>query len=213
MADSTGAGGGRRGYHHGNLREALVEAALALVVEKGPLGFTMAEAARHAGVSAAAPYRHFKNQQDILAEAARQGFEIFAVKLEEAWKGAGSSPLAGFEAAGRAYLAFARENPGHYISMFESGLSIAGHPGLALAADRAMSVLTDAAEEMLKGLPEGRRPPASMVSHHIWAMSHGVVELFTRGAPGTRAPFSPEQLLETGTGVYLRGLGLVPQDD
>ena len=207
----TGSGG-RKGYHHGNLREALVEAALELVVEKGPLGFTMAEAARHAGVSAAAPYRHFKNQQEILAEAARQGFEIFAEKLRKAWESAGGSPLAGFEATGRAYLAFAQENPGHYISMFESGLSIAGHPGLALAADRAMSVLTDAAEELLQALPPEKRPPASMVSHHIWAMSHGVVELFTRGAPGTRAPFSPEELLETGTGVYLRGLGLVPQD-
>lgn len=202
----------RRGYHHGNLREALVEAALHLVVEKGPLGFTMAEAARHAGVSPAAPYRHFKNQQDILAEAARQGFEIFAEKLASARKKAGHSPLVAFEAAGQAYLAFAQEHPGHYVSMFESGLSIAGHPELALASERAMSVLTDAAEELLETIPPERRPPASMISHHIWAMSHGVVELFTRGAPGTRAPFSPEELLETGTGVYLRGLGIVPPD-
>ena len=202
----------RRGYHHGNLREALVEAALVLVVEKGPLGFTMAEAARHAGVSPAAPYRHFKNQQDILAEAARQGFDIFADKLAAARKGAGRSPIQAFEAAGRAYLAFAQEHPGHYVSMFESGLSIASHPDLALASERAMSVLTEAADELLQTMPPDKRPPASMISHHIWAMSHGVVELFTRSAPGTRAPFSPEDLLETGTGIYLRGLGLVPPD-
>ena len=51
-----------------------------------------------------------------------------------------------------------------------------------------------------------------MVSHHIWALSHGVVELFARGAPGARAPFSPEELLESGTGIYLRGRGLIPND-
>jgi len=88
----------RRGYHHGNLRQALVEAALDLVVEKGPQGFTMAEAARRAEVSPAAPYRHFKNQQDILSEAARQGFLIFADKLKEASNSAGPDPLRAFEA-------------------------------------------------------------------------------------------------------------------
>ena len=204
---------GRRGYHHGNLRQALVDAALELVVEKGPLGFTMAEAARHAGVSPAAPYRHFKNQQEILAEAARQGFLIFSEKLEAAYNGGEPTPLSAFEATGRAYIAFARDNPGHYISMFESGVPIAGNPELGHAADRAMSVLTNAAETLLERLPPDKRPPASMLSHHIWAMSHGVVELFARGAPGTRAPFSPEDLLETGTGIYLRGLGILDPDE
>ena len=52
-----------------------------------------------------------------------------------------------------------------------------------------------------------------MFSSHIWALSHGVVELFARNSPGTRAPFPPEDLLETGIGVYLRGLGLIPPDE
>ena len=203
---------GRKGYHHGNLRQVLVDTVLELVVEKGPLGFTMAEAARHASVSPAAPYRHFKNQSDILAEAARQGFLLFGDRLEAAYDKGQPSPLSAFEATGRAYLAFAREHPGHYIAMFESGLSIAGRPELNLAAEHAMSVLTDAAETLLQQIPEDRRPPASLMSHHIWAMSHGIVELFARGAPGTRAPFSPEALLEAGTGIYLRGLGVLPPD-
>ena len=202
---------GRRGYHHGNLRQALVEAGLKLVVEKGPLGFTMAEAARLAGVSPAAPYRHFKNTEDILAEAARQGYIIFANRLEEAYETGGPS-LAAFGAMGNAYLAFARDNPGHYISMFESSISIAARPDLNAAADRATSVMRRAAEGLLEHLPPERRPPATMISHHIWAMSHGVVELFARGAPGTRAPYSAEELLETGTGIYLRGLGILPPD-
>lgn len=65
---------GRRGYHHGNLREALVNAVLGLIAKHGPNGFSFADAARAAGVSPAAPYRHFKDRDDLLAEVARQGF-------------------------------------------------------------------------------------------------------------------------------------------
>ena len=56
------------------------------------------------------------------------------------------------------------------------------------------------------------RPPASMFSAHIWALSHGVVELFARNSPGTQSPFQPEELLESGIGIYLRGLGLIKPD-
>jgi AcrR family transcriptional regulator len=211
-AHDGGRDGGRRGYHHGNLREALVEATLALIEEKGPQGFTLAEAARAAGVSAAAPYRHFKGREELIAEVALRGYEIFATRLEKAWQRFDEAPLRAFEAVGREYLAFARSNPGHYIAMFESGLSVAGDPALNDAAQRAMRVLTLAAERLSAHLPPDRRPPASMVSHHIWAMSHGVVELFARGSPGSRSPFSPEDLLESGTAIYLRGLGLIPPD-
>jgi len=201
---------GKRGYHHGNLRQALVDAALDLVVEKGPRGFTMAEAARRADVSAAAPYRHFKGQEDILAEAARQGYLSFTEILRAAYDDGKPDARSAFEATGRAYLQFARDHPGHYICMFESGLNISGKAELALAANNALSVLTHAAEELSSHLPIHERPPATMIAHHIWALSHGVVELFARGSPGTRAPFSAEDLLESGTGIYLRGLGLIP---
>jgi AcrR family transcriptional regulator len=200
----------RKSYHHGNLREALVEAALRLIEEKGPLGFTMAEAARLAGVSPAAPYRHFRGREDLIEEVARQGFEIFAARLERAFDDGRPSALSSFGAAGRAYLEFARGHPGHYVAMFESGVGLTGNPDLALASDRAMSVLVRAAERLTAHLPPGRRPPATMVANHVWALSHGVVELFARGAPGGRAPYSAEEMLETGTGIYLRGLGIIP---
>lgn len=200
----------RRGYHHGNLREALVEAAVRLVEEKGPQGFAMAEAARLAGVSPAAPYRHFKGREDLIGEVARRGFEMFSDRLERAYDGGRPSPLSAFFATGRAYLDFARAQPGHYIAMFESGVSLAGDPDLARASARAQAVLAQAAERLTAHLPAGKRPPASMVANHVWALSHGVVELFARGAPGGRAPYSAEEMLETGTGVYLRGLGILP---
>jgi len=202
----------RRGYHHGNLREALIEATLELVVEKGPFGFTLAEAARKAGVSPAAPYRHFSGREELLAAAAIQGYRLFADVMEKAFNNGKPSDLAAFEAVGRAYLAFARSHPGYYITMFESGVQIASNPELSRAADRAMSTLKDAATRLSSHLPPDRRPPPTMVAHHIWAMSHGVVELFARGQPGARAPFSPEELLESGTGIYLRGLGLLPDN-
>jgi AcrR family transcriptional regulator len=201
----------KRGYHHGNLRQALVEAALSLIAEKGPQGFTLSEAAKAADVTPAAVYRHFVGRDDLLAEVARQGFDIFAALLEFAYDEGRPTPLAAFEATGRAYLAFARKYPGHYQAMFESGLQPGQHPDLASVANKARATMDRAAEDLVKSLPEGRRPPGSMISAHVWAVSHGVVELFLRGNGGPQ-PWPPEDLLETAIGIYLRGLGLIPPD-
>jgi len=203
----------KRGYHHGNLRQALVEAALKLIEEKGPTGFTLSEAAKQAGVTPAAVYRHFRGREDLIAEAALQGYGIFADLIEYAYAKEQPSALASLEATGRAYLAFARKFPGHYVAMFESGVSLNHSPELAAAADRALGVLERAAADLSTHIPPEKRPPASMVSAHIWALSHGVVELFARGSPGTKSPFPPEDLLESGIGIYLRGLGLIRADE
>ncbi|MCA0906414.1 TetR/AcrR family transcriptional regulator [Ruegeria marisrubri] len=202
----------KRGYHHGNLKQALIEAALSLIEDKGPTGFTLSEAAKTAGVTPAAVYRHFQGREDLIAEAARQGFEMFADLMQYAYDEGQPSALAAFEATGRAYLAFARKNPGHYIAMFESGISLNRTPELSLAANRAKAVLEKAAADLSQHIPPDKRPPASMFSAHIWAMSHGVVELYARNT-GATSPFPPEELLESGIGIYLRGLGLIPQDE
>jgi len=202
----------KHGYHHGNLRQALVEAALALIAERGPSGFTLSEAAKRADVTPAAVYRHFAGRDDLIAEVARQGYDIFAALMEFAYDDGKPTALAAFEATGRAYLAFARKYPGHYMAMFESGLSFNAHPDLALVAGKARGVLETAAAKLSDQMPADRRPPATMFSAHVWAMSHGVVELYMRGAPGAKSPFTPEDLLEAGIGIYLRGLGLLPPD-
>ena len=202
----------KHGYHHGNLRQALVEGALGLIAERGPTGFTLSEAAKRADVTPAAVYRHFAGRDDLIAEVARQGYDIFAALMEFAYNDGHPTALAAFEATGRAYLAFARKYPGHYMAMFESGLSFNAHPDLALVAQKARAVLERAAERLSEQMPPDRRPPATMFSAHVWAMSHGVVELYMRGAPGAKSPFTPEDLLEAGIGVYLRGLGLLPPD-
>ena len=202
----------KQGYHHGNLRQALVEAALTLIARNGPTGFTLSEAAKAADVTPAAVYRHFAGRDELLAEVARQGYDIFAALMEFAYDGGQPTALAAFEATGRAYLAFARKYPGHYMAMFESGLSLNAYPDLAMVAQKARNVLETAAEKLAQHMPVGTRPPALMFSAHVWALSHGVEALSMRGAPGAKSPYTPEDLLEAGIGIYLRGLGLLPPD-
>jgi AcrR family transcriptional regulator len=209
MSWSGHGGFERRGYHHGNLREALVEAALVLIAEKGPAGFTIAEAARLAGVSPGAPYRHFRDAEALLAEVALRGFDRFAGLLASAWNNGRPEPVRAFEALGRAYLAFARDEPAFYAAMFETRIAFDNHPGLLAVSDRAFAVLRDAAERLTLGLPAGQRPPSLMVALHVWALSHGIASLFVRADPSRRKlPMSPEELLEAGVLIYLQSLGL-----
>jgi AcrR family transcriptional regulator len=197
-----------RGYHHGNLREALIEAARALIAEKGPGGFTFAEAARSAGVSAAAPYRHFRDRDALLADVARQGFERFEAMLAIAWSKGRPDPMTAFGNIGKAYLHFARTEHAYYAAMFESGLPPDTTPELRAASDRAFGVLRAAADTLCAQLPPAKRPPALMMSLHVWAMSHGIASLFGRGDSGRRSmPMSAEELLESAMLVYLQGLG------
>jgi AcrR family transcriptional regulator len=198
-----------RGYHHGNLREALIRAALDLIAKKGPAGFTFAEAARFAGVSPAAPYRHFRDRDDLMISVALRGFERFAAALAKAWDDGRPNTFAALDRLGKAYLEFARAEPALYAAMFEAAIPVTAHPPLREASDRAFSVLRAAAEKLCAAMPAAGRPPALMVALHIWTMAHGVASLFGRGDGGHRAlPMTPAELLEAQTLVYLRGLGV-----
>ena len=138
-----------RGYHHGNLREALIQAARELIKEKGPAGFTFADAARSAGVSAAAPYRHFRDREALLADVAREGFQRFEAMLSTGWADGKPDALTAFNNVGKAYLAFARAEPAYYAAMFESGLPPDLNADLRAAADRAFGVLRGAADALV----------------------------------------------------------------
>jgi AcrR family transcriptional regulator len=206
---SWSRGRGPRGYHHGNLKEALIRAALELIAEKGPAGFTFAEAARSAGVSPAAPYRHFRDRDELMSDVARQGFERFAAALARAWDNGRPDPSLAFERLGKAYLEFARTEPAYYSAMFEAGISLDISPELRQAADSAFAVLRSATERLVATMPAGSRPPVLMMALHVWALSHGIASLFGRGDAGRRTlPMTPEELLEAGMLIYLRGLGL-----
>jgi AcrR family transcriptional regulator len=198
-----------RSYHHGNLKEALVQAALDLIAQKGPAGFTFAEAARSAGVSPAAPYRHFRDRDELLASIAQRGFEQFEARLSAAWDDGRPDTFTAFDRMGKAYLAFARDEPASYSAMFESGLPTERHPALAAAGERAFAVIRAAAERLAALTPPGvTRPPAMMMALHIWSLSHGIASLFARGDESRRKlPMAAEELLEAGVLIYLRGLG------
>jgi AcrR family transcriptional regulator len=212
MTWHKGGPGARRGYHHGNLREALVAAALELISQKGPAGFTFADAARAAGVSPAAPYRHFRDRDALMADVARRGFDSFADALTRAWDGGKPSPRAAFERVGRAYLEFARKEPALFSAMFESGISVSAYPEVREAGEKAFAVLREACEAIAATLPKSRRPPALMMALHIWSLSHGIAALFARGDGARRPiPMSAEELLEAAVLIYLDGLG-VPAD-
>lgn len=189
-------------YHHGNLREALVEAALRLIAERGPAGFAFAEIARAAGVSPAAPYRHFRDRTALVVEVARRGFEQFADELTHATAST-AHPVTAMEACGRTHLAFARREAASYATMFQAVLP--DDPALRLASDRAFAVVRRAADAAC-AVATGRRPPALMVALHVWSLSHGIATLYV--IDRRPLPMSPEDLLEAGLLVYLRSLGL-----
>ncbi len=200
---------GRDSYHHGNLREALVEAARRLIVERGLAGFAFAELARAAGVSPAAPYRHFRDRNAVIAELARRGFDHLADDLAAAWNDGRPEPVVAVERVGRAYLAFARRDPAAYAAMFD------GNPGeassaLRAAGDAAFAVVRQATDAACSGAAGRSRPPSLMVALHVWSLCHGIASLFTGPAsPGRRPlPMTPDELLEAGLLVYLRSLGL-----
>jgi AcrR family transcriptional regulator len=200
----------RDSYHHGNLREVLLDAAMALIAERGTAGFTFAEVARAAGVSPAAPYRHFRDRNALVAEVARQGFERFTADLERAWAGGRPDPVAALENCGRAYLAFARREPAAYAAMFETGFALEEDAVLLAASERAFAVLRRAADTLCALHRGPARPPGLMVALHIWAMAHGIASLFVGRLDTARRklPMTPEALLEAGVLIYLQSLGI-----
>jgi len=186
-----------------------MKAALELIAAKGPAGFTFAEAARAAGVSPAAPYRHYRDRDALMADVARRAFQEFESKLKQAWAGGSPDPFVAFERVGRAYLEFARKEPAQYSAMFESGLSYAAFPDLHVAGERAFDVLKDACAAMVATMPDGKRPPVMMMALHIWAEAHGIASLFARGDEARRPiPMTPEDLLDAAVLIYLDGLGV-----
>jgi AcrR family transcriptional regulator len=215
-----GGRSGPRGYHHGNLKEALIRAALELIAQKGPAGFTFAEAARWAGVSPAAPYRHFRDRDELLIDVARRGFDRFAGTLESAWDGGRPEAFTAFDRLGKAYLRFAKSEPAYYSAMFEAGIPPEVSPELQEAGQRTFAVLRTATERLIATMPAQQRPPILMMTLHIWTLSHGIASLFGRGDAARRSsagrrrpafgPACPAALLLAGIPLLFKNRGRCP---
>lgn len=193
---------GKRGYHHGNLRAALIAATRELLAARGPQGFTLADAARRAGVSAAAPYRHFADRDALLLAVAHEGFVLFDKRIFAATADQ-SDPRKALAAMGRAYLAFARDEPGYYAAMFafRHGDDAPADPERDAAFQLLIATIASVlAERQLS------QDAAFPLAFQIWSLSHGVATLDTTGHLDD-AVMSAEDILVDGVMALLAAAG------
>lgn len=173
-------------YHHGDLRNALEQAALELVTERGPEAFTLAEASRRAGVSVAAPFRHFQNKTALLAALALRGYEAqrerFAAAIAES-----PDPIEQLALFAAAYVQFSLEERALFDITFSAGLLKGDHPGLEEAGQRVLDVLREPAEQL-------RADPAEAIEliQTVGATAHGFAAFLRQGILG-----EPNAALET----------------
>jgi AcrR family transcriptional regulator len=193
----------RRGtYHHGDLKRALTDAALQLVQEKGPKGFTLREVARRAGVSAAAPYRHFADKAQLLAAAATQGF----VQLHETLSGVATDTTDLHQRMlkmARAYVHWAVTHPDYYQAMFGAETDKSDHPELLTAGARAFDDLLDAITQCQQAdiLPAG---DPREIAGPTWSLLHGIALLaIGRDLSHVGIRDEPQALAERSLGALL----------
>jgi AcrR family transcriptional regulator len=174
----------RRPYHHGDLRRALVDAALELVGEQGVAPLTLREVARRAGVSHAAPYHHFADRAALLAAVAEEGFRALTAAMLRARDRAGPDPRRRLQEIGVAYVEFATGHPAHFRVMFSGELAgqQADCPGLDEAGASSYGVLLDALRACVGG------EPGPALAAAAWSIVHGLAVLWIDGPLRREAP-------------------------
>lgn len=169
-------------YHHPDLREAMIRVAEQLLESDGPNGWTVRAAARIAGVSSGAPYRHFADKDTLLAAVAERGFNQLRAEIEARLSAVEDAAVARLSALGETYVSFAISSPGRYQIMFGRDIFDRKlHPSLCLAADRTFDALR---EEMQRAQTRGTMrndQPAEAIAAAAWAMIHGLADLLLSG--------------------------------
>ena len=181
----------RRSYHHGNLRRALLDEALATIRAEGVDGLTLREIGARVGVSRTALYRHFADKRALLSAVATEGFRTLRQRLVTAWEEGGRGPAA-FQSMGVAYVRFAVANPSHYRVMFGGFVDPkACDPELTTEAAGAFQALVDALAALQR---DGvvRDDKTVLMARHVWAVVHGIAMLGIDGQ--LREPGSVEEL-------------------
>ncbi|MFG2815402.1 TetR/AcrR family transcriptional regulator [Streptomyces sp. NPDC048410] len=165
MSPSKSASSDGRSYHHGDLRRAVLSAALDVIAADGPGALSLRDLARRAGVSHAAPAHHFKDRTGLLTAIAAEGFGLLADALREA---------PGLREAGVRYVRFAREHPAHFQVMFSPELLRA--EDLELTTARALAA--DALGQAVTTVDPGDRgPDARLAGIAAWSLAHGYATL------------------------------------
>ena len=192
-------------YHHGDLPRALVDAALELIGERGPAGFTLREAARRVGVSHAAPYRHFPDRDALLQAVAEEGFTVMRDEMVEAI-GEIDDPAARFQALGITYVRFAVGHPSHFPVMFGPGGARTDGSSLAAVKEETFRLLL-AAIANCQAAGVVREGPPEELAVAAWSAVHGLASLLVDGAlrrPGRKA--SVEDLARLVTRTLMDGM-------
>jgi AcrR family transcriptional regulator len=167
-------------YHHGDLRRALLQAAVRTIQKHGFGALTLRAVGEELGVSRSALYRHFADKSALLTAVAAEGFRMLRLDLLTAWDAAGKG-IRGFTAMGEAYVHFAVQNPWHYRVMFGGGFELnASDPELNEEGTGAFRALVDAlVEQQVQGLVRQDEPLTQ--ARFVWALVHGIAMLAIDG--------------------------------
>ena len=168
----------KRPYHHGDLRAALMTAALSLIDEHGVKGLALSDAAHLAGVSVAAPYRHFKDKGALLAEIATEGFAMFRDALARAAKTHPDDKVKRLVEMGVAYVDFALQHRSHFKVMWEGGVDKADYPEMQHIASQAYLLLEEAARDLH---PRAHLNRQQALVTAAWSVVHGYAMLTLEG--------------------------------
>lgn len=175
--------GGNRPYHHGNLRSALLDAALQLIAERGIHDFTLREVARQAGVSHNAPYNHFADKAELVVALTVEGFQKLELAVRSTYEQTAGTPIARTLAISGAYLRFALENPAAYRLMFRPELRKSSHnvrecdEAVESAADATFQVLLDGISASQRAGELRTEPSVEMLALALWSTMHGLTVL------------------------------------
>ncbi|MGE3228114.1 MAG: TetR/AcrR family transcriptional regulator [Hyphomicrobium sp.] len=197
----------KKRFHHGDLREALIAATRELLIEHGPDGFTLADACRRAGVTTAAPYKHFRDKQEILEEIVLRGFEELTAANAKALAEGGPGTLAGITAMGISYLNFAVAQPAVFRLMFGHKSDLRKIEHVDESGNQCLKNVIDAVAAYSR--THGHKADAEQVAIRLWTFVHGASSLeldgdYERVAPG----IDVRDLIED---VTPRLLGVAPE--
>ncbi len=200
-------------YHHGDLRQALVTAAQRLIGEHGPEGFTLADACRLAGVSTAAPYRHFTDRAALVAAVATEGFAELAARIRAAMEAHPAGSEQGIVAMGQAYVRFAADRPAVFKLMFGRHPAVQHDHKAPPEGGACFGVLAEATHAWMARVDmEGRS--YLDVALPLWTIVHGVSYLLIDNDLAAVAPGSDAyHLVAETTLATLSGLAATSQVD
>jgi AcrR family transcriptional regulator len=202
-------------YHHGDLRTALLDAALAVISEIGPQGLTIREVARRAGVSHAAPYRHFTDRDELILSVVEQGFELMQQTMDTQKAAALDDPLSQFAASGLAYVNFALQHPAYYRVMFSGNLlSSTGNISLQHTSREALQEMVTNIRDC-QGLGIVRKGDPTIQALTILSTIHGFVSLVNDNRIGhlIDQPSSLDGIRDAVLTMIFEGLGVPPKKE